>query len=471
MVAVTMKSAVAAVVALGASIANAQLDAEAYASAPVNLTLLPQPIAISTYTGDGIVGALHRPLNTSDPKASIAIMVMHAEQDYWAFYPCTQLTARGYTVLCSNNAASKTSLMNDLDFPSMMTNVGEMVKWLRNQTYIEKVVLFGHSGGGAMISEYQNIAENGVSACNGPEKISPCSDDVAGLPSADGVILHDANYGLSTMGFMSLNAAIKNETTGLRDIDATLDLYNTTYGYNASGGSSNYTTDFLSRWYTAAAARNNRLLTFAQSRANAINNYNTSDALFDDDEGFIIPDSNYLGMNNKVIAEDTSLLSHTTYAHPLILNNGTVSTQIINTVRVASGSDGASSFYGGALKTTIGRYLRTFAIKVGVDYKINEDGIDGVQWNSSHMVPINAIKGVKVPLLLMGNTGHYEYLNAEKIFLASVSNDTSIAFVEGAQHGINPCTECETYPGQYNNTIKNAFDYQAAWLEKAGRFI
>ncbi|TGO92268.1 hypothetical protein BPOR_0006g00080 [Botrytis porri] len=93
----------------------------------------------------------------------------------------------------------------------------------------------------------------------------------------------------------------------------------------------------------------------------------------------------------------------------------------------------ASFFYEGALKTTIGRYLRIFAITVYADYKIKADGIDGIQWDSSHMVPINAIKG--------------------------------------ADYAINPCPDCETYPGQYNNTIKNAFNYQAAWLEKAGRFI
>ncbi|KAF7934430.1 hypothetical protein EAE99_002882 [Botrytis elliptica] len=385
-----MKSAVAAVVALSASVANAQVDTLAYASTPVNLTLLPQPIVVSAYNGDGFVGALHRPLNTSEPKASIALMLMHAEQDYWHFYPCTQLAACGYTVLCGNNAASKTGLMNDLDFPATITNV----------------VLWGHSGGEAMISEYQNTAENGVSACNGPEKISICSDDPAGLPPADGVILHDANYGLSTMGFISLNAAIKNESTGLRDIDATLHLYNTTYGYNASGGSSNYTANFLSCWSTAAVSCNNRLLTFAQGRADAISNYKTS-----------------------------------------------------------------SSFYDGALMITIGRYLRTFATTANADYKIKADGTDGIQWNSSHIVPINTVKGVKVPFFLMGNTGHYEYLDAEKAFLASGSNDTSKAFVEGAKNTINPCTDCETYPGQYNNTIKNAFNYQAAWLEKAGRFI
>ncbi|KAF5869024.1 uncharacterized protein Bfra_011991 [Botrytis fragariae] len=205
----------------------------------------------------------------------------------------------------------------------------------------------------------------------------------------------------------------------------------------ASGRSSNYTAGFLSRWSTAAIARNKRFLTFARGRADAISNYNTSDALFDDDEKFIIPDSNYLGPNNKLIYQDTSLLSHTTYPQPLILNNGTVSTQIIHTFRVVSGFN-IASFFDGALKTTICRYLRTFAIAVGADHKIKADGIDGIQWSSSHTFSINAIEC-----------------------------QGPIECREGAEHTISPCTDCETYSGQYNNTIKNAFNHQTAWLEKA----
>ncbi|TGO92267.1 hypothetical protein BPOR_0006g00070 [Botrytis porri] len=89
---------------------------------------------------------------------------------------------------------------------------------------------------------YQNIAENGVSACNGLEKIGPFSGELAGLPPTNDVILHGVDYGLSTMGFISLNAAIDNESTSLREIDATLELHKTSHGYNASGGSSNHNT-------------------------------------------------------------------------------------------------------------------------------------------------------------------------------------------------------------------------------------
>ena len=42
----------------------------------------------------------------------------------------------------------------------------------------------------------------------------------------------------------------------------------------------------------------------------------------------------------------------------------------------------------------------------------------------------------------------------------------SIVVVEGAAHGIVPCTACEKSKGQYGNTVKNAFDYMKAWIDK-----
>jgi len=38
------------------------------------------------------------------------------------------------------------------------------------------------------------------------------------------------------------------------------------------------------------------------------------------------------------------------------------------------------------------------------------------------------------------------------------------ASIEGAAHGIVPCKSCESFPGQYSNTIKNAFDYMQKWI-------
>ncbi|KAK2604144.1 hypothetical protein N8I77_007099 [Diaporthe amygdali] len=427
---------------------------------------LPDPEMITW--GTGIVGGLYRPGDTTDTAmAKVALLVMHAEQDYTTFYPCTELPARGYTTLCLKNGASKSGLMNELAFEDMMENVAAGVEYLKNLTDIDKVVIWGHSGGGAMMAAYQNIAENGASACNGAEKIYPGSSEMDGLPAADGILLIDANFGLSTMTLLSLNPAITNETAGA-DINETLNLYSEANGWIEDGA--NYTSDFYDLFVQGVAARWNRILAYAVER-NTLIEAGTGD--FTDDEGMVIVDSNYLGFNNKFFNQDIRYLSHTRYAWPLLYKNGTT-TQAVPSVRDPSAGvpSMANSFYDGALKTTVTRFLETFAIRINEEtFGYNATDILGVEWASSQTTPIGSVPGISVPLLTMGNTGHYEYLNAEKLYLAATTSDKRIAFTEGTQHIIDTCTECESYPDEYGNTVKTAFDFMDTWLSAPGRFI
>jgi hypothetical protein len=38
--------------------------------------------------------------------------------------------------------------------------------------------------------------------------------------------------------------------------------------------------------------------------------------------------------------------------------------------------------------------------------------------------------------------------------------------IEGATHGITPCTACERTPGQYANSVRNFFDYVQNWVKQ-----
>lgn len=388
---------------------------------------------------------------------------MHSESNYISFSVCTQLAARGYTVFCADNVDAQ-----DVDFESMMTAVGLGVEYLRNQTDISKVVLWGHSGGGSMMSAYQNIAENGLSACNGSEKIYPCGSDLEDLPAADGIMLIDANYGYPSMMLLSLGPEVTDETSGLIT-NYNLSVYNPANGFNATGAST-YTPSFTTAFMAGVANRMQRLLAYAEGRLAAIN---AGNATFDDDEDMYIVGGAYGEENNKFYSQDPSFLSHTVYPWPLLHANESITTQIVHTVRVPTnfGPSEDDSWNQGAIKTSITRFLGAFALRVSDDFSYNATSFQGIQWNSSHLVPIQAAPGIKVPLLTMGMTGHWEYLNAEKIYLASGSNDTTICFVEGAQHTIDTCTECESYPGEFGNTTKTAYDYMASWLSKSGRFL
>ncbi|KAJ6006884.1 hypothetical protein N7451_004828 [Penicillium sp. IBT 35674x] len=425
---------------------------------------LPSPTMID-FDSDGVVGGLYRPAVNS-PRSSMAVYVMHAESDYLSFSACTELPQRGFTTLCANNAADKTGVMSTMYFEDELTQVDQGMRYLRNLTGIDKVVLFGHSGGGAMMAAYQDVAENGVSACQGPEKIHNCTDAVAGLLPADGIMLIDANYGLGSMPFLSLNPALTGPhgTT----VNQSLNLFNPANGF-VKGGSSNFTADFKKRYEAGIVKRNNEIIDYAKDRLAKIE---SGEAGLTDDEPLYITDAAYGTMNNKFFSQDVNYIAHTTYPWKLLHKGGRITNQIVHTVRVPVNFEShATSYMQGALKTTIRRFLGTFAVRAGEDFEIMPDGFRGIDFASNQFSPSESIKGVTVPLLNMGMTGHWEYLNAEKIHLNAASNDTDIAFVEGATHKIATCLECEKYPGEFGHTMRTAYDYMAGWLGKKDRFL
>ena len=190
--------------------------------------------------GHGVPGVLYEPV-TPGPKAEIAVVAMHTVADYLTFTPCPELAKRGYRALCANCSTSKSGFISDNDEDKMLLNVKLAVAYLRRYPGIRKVVLFGHSGGGGLMASYQNIAENGVGICQGPEKIVKCPDSLAGLPPADGLMLIDSNIGGGAMALFSLDPAVVSEDNG-QVLNPDLDMYNPKNGFNPKG--STYSDEF-----------------------------------------------------------------------------------------------------------------------------------------------------------------------------------------------------------------------------------
>lgn len=416
------------------------------------------------HLGNGVPAALYEPM-TVGPKAGTAVFVMHAESDYLQMSACTELSRRGYRVLCANNSASKSGTANDLSIDRALLDAKLGVAWLRSYPGVRKIVLLGHSGGGALLSGYQSIAESGIRICQSPEKLLKCPDTLADLPAADGLILMDANFGMSGMTLLSIDPAIVDESTGQK-LDPALDLFNPKNGFNPDG--SDYSAEFIKRFQAGVAKRENRLIRTALHRLELID---AGKGLFSDDEPFVVPGSSFLGFNNKLFAQDTRLLAHTHHAWPLLHKDGTLTTQIVHSVRPARNQRSASaSFEMGTLKTTVRRFLSTYAIRVSDDFGYDADTVRGVDWLSSYTAPAGNVQSISVPLLAMGMTGNWEYLNTELIYEHARSADKTIAFVEGASHNFSTCTECEKTPGEFGDTIQTTFDYVDGWLSKPGRF-
>jgi hypothetical protein len=163
---------------------------------------------------------------------------------------------------------------------------------------------------------------------------------------------------------------------------------------------------------------------------------------------------------------DLSFLSHTRREHPVIHGDGSITAEIVRSVRPPSGTEPPTArLAGGALNTSVRRYLNTFATRALPGFTVGEDSITGVDWASSYTNTPNNVEGVSAPILVMGMTGHYWLVSAEMAYDHAKSADKTVAFVEGATHGFTPCTACSQTPAVYGDTVAHMADYVVRWLD------
>ena len=410
-------------------------------------------------TAGRATGFLYEPI-TPGPKSHIGIFVMHSGSDYSNFVTCYEMSKRGYTVLCTKNTGGGLN--------NIILDAKSSMAYLKKVPGVDKVLIWGHSGGATLMTAYEMIAENGVAGCQGPEKLSKCPNNLAGLAAADGLILADANWGNASMALFSLDPAVISEDNGT-SLNQELNLFNPANGYNATGNS-DYSQEFIKRFQTAVGKRENGLIKSALERVAAID---AGKGRFTDDEPMVIPGANSLGPFNKLFPQDVKLMSHTVKEWPLIHADGSVTTEIVHTVRKPAGGMGGGTMTGrlsNAINTTVRIFLTDNAIRVSNDFYYDESSVYGVDWTSTYASPPGNIHSIHVPSLFLGMTGNYEYLAAETIYNNSAAKDKSLAFVEGATHMYTTCKQCETTPGQFGDTVKSLHDYVDKWINEKGRF-
>lgn len=387
-------------------------------------------------------------------KKPIAVLVMHSDSDYLTFSAGIELAERGYTVLCANTDAGKPLTMK-------MTAVKDCVEYLRALDHVEKVVLFGHSGGATLMTAYQNVAETGGNSLRGDNMILKLSERLPPLPSADGVMLVDPNWGNGAMTLFSLDPAVVTEGDPRR-LDPELDLFNPANGFDPEG--SHYSESFIRKFLQAQGERNNRLIDLALERLHLIE---AGKGLYDDDEPFLVVGGAGNFMNNKLYAQDVSLMSRTRKEYTLLHGDGSRTREIIHTARTPQNKRSLTANYrDGLLSTTVRRFLDSSCVRAGSDYHYDADTISGVDWSGCYCCTTGNVAGVTVPLLLMGMTGGWEFSSVEGIAERAASQDKTVAFVEGATHMFCPDRGVTCY----GDTVKTTYDFAAQWLEEAGRF-
>jgi pimeloyl-ACP methyl ester carboxylesterase len=414
-----------------------------------------------------VSGLLYRPARPGR-RSSTAVLDMHDSSDFTHHFACEGLASRGYQVLCANGRY--VNLTQTEVWDNLALDVGAAVTFLRQQPGVQKVVLLGHSGGGALMAWYQNVAENGVGICQDANKLTPCGNALAGLPPADGVVLIDPVAGIAytrLVAFDPVVTAAADDQFGRVDptkFDSTVDMFSPANGYSQTNP--NYSPTFVQNFYKAQGARMNGLIALAESRQAEIQ---AGVGLYPDNEPFTV------GRNAaQLFSDDTQLIEHTKAAHTLLTAQGPQQT-IIHSIRplgisVVGDLKTADSLYGqgqglaGALKSNVTAFLSSYAIRVGTDFRLTEDDVLGVDWPSANSSTPSNLAYVRAPLLLMSATGHYWVVTTEIAYNMAASTDKSLAYVYGATHGFTPCTACKTDPSLLGDTTNITLDYIAEWL-------
>jgi len=398
------------------------------------------------FTPASVKGALYVPDSGSAPH--VAVLLIHRTSNFLSHVATGELARRGFMVLAMNPRSDNNEAA--VDFEANALDVKSGIEFLRRQPGITKVLLFGHSGGGPATSFYQAVAENGPQYCQGPAKLVECGNELAALPRADGLILVDAHPGVSVNGLRSINGAVVDERDPRR-VDPSLDPFNPANGYDPKAP--HYSDDFTRRYFKAQADRMNRLIDTARARQAAMK---AGTDPYPDDDVFLIP----RGELARLMEIDPSIHHGTVHPQKLIRNDGTIVTQVVESVRpVGRGSEKLNAaFATGTRVLTIKSFLSANAIRA-------RDSMDDIDWCSSNNSTPCALKSVRVPLLVTAMGAHYFVRDNEIHYEVASSTDKDFVVIEGATHGIQPCRACEHTPGQYGNATKNFFDYVAAWIK------
>jgi hypothetical protein len=428
-----------------------------------------------------IAAILRRPATDVLGKAHVGIVIMHDNSSYINFAACSTLAQRGFTTLCINGPFTG----NQYGYygpEQLAPSVGAGINYLRNNVTgptVSKVVIFGHSGGGQLMPFYQNVAENGPSVCQGPEKLVPCIDtNIRNLPKADGVILFDAHPGVGFGDFTYTDPAVINNTLGQRD--ASVDMFDPANGYNIATNGATYTDAFKKRYTAAQAIRNqdliNQALDLLQQERVATGNPN---ALGDD-----IPFTIVGGSSARLWQPDLSLVSCTKNPHIFLSHDGTRPVQKVCSVRPPSGDRANGLTAASTLSFNVHVFLGARIIRTNGRYTQTADDITGIDWESSSMSSSVNIRGIgnhpngtnaTTPILIVANGGHYFLTSDEAIYDNATTPDKTYAIEEGSVHGGTECTACEALLGlpqpsgpgtfgYYGDTFTRTSDFMAEWL-------
>ncbi|MFN3889441.1 MAG: hypothetical protein ACK4MV_03515 [Beijerinckiaceae bacterium] len=402
-------------------------------------------------------GLLWAPPEGSEPPRA-AVVLVHPHATSLGNPLCGGLAARGFLVLCADPPNAARSFRTG-GYDAQALTVGAAIARARAEPGVRSVWLAGHGEGGALAAFYQNVANNGPAACQGPEKAAPCdASRLAGLPPAAGLVLVDPELGQAFATLSGLDPAIAVESAPTQRYPG-LDLYDPRNGFDPGQNAGRYGAAFRKAWFAAQADRSARLAAEARKLVSAV--AARERGAFADDMPMFVAGA----LITPIWQVDARLLARTKRAHRLLAADGSTASRVLATLAPPMGSPREATNFRAAAAFSARGFLAGHTLETTPDYDVTADDVLGVVWPSSATSTIANVAGVTEPLLIMANTGHFGVRPAEMILDAARSQDRELVGVEGATHSLTPCLACSGGSGRrYGDTLARALDYVADWL-------
>ncbi len=209
-------------------------------------------------------GLWHRPARGSPRTALIAT---HYNGDMSEHYLGPYLAARGLGFLGWNTryrGAEDSFLLEHA-----LIDIGAGVRWLREAQGVERVVLFGNSGGGSLMAAYQSQA---TEPCLTPVADLPLPEAVLELPAADLYVSLNSHPGRPEVYTAWLDPSVVDESDPVAT-DRALDMY-------AEENGPPYAPAFVERYRAAQVARNQRITRWVLAELERLRAHGYSDRIF-----------------------------------------------------------------------------------------------------------------------------------------------------------------------------------------------
>jgi alpha-beta hydrolase superfamily lysophospholipase len=404
--------------------------------------------SLAQFVALGRLGVVvHKP--DGGPPPHIAVIYENGDSEFNA--SCTELAKRGFMTLCVIEHGD--SGFGAVGWERVALDVKAAIEYAHLQPGITKVVLFGHSGGGAVASFYEAVAENGIAFCQDAKKLSSCMDDLANLPRADAVLFPDAHPGLGVMSLRMINPSLSSDGVKLQ-VNPALDPFSKANGFNPDGPS-HYSPTFQATYAKAQATIMTTLIAQAldirsRLRSGALNDA-TADKIVIQQFGF----ANHL---DELDPTAVGLMS-TQQPRRLLRNDGSIVTQVIASVSVGNPAEAPNLAVPSASIQTAAQFLGRGAVRA-------RNSIDDIDYCTANSVTLCNVAYIRAPVLFIASGANTFIADEERMYERSPSLDKEYIVVEGALHGGKPCTRCEKTPGQYGNSETNLYDYIRDWINK-----